>query len=173
MMFKTRFAAALIAGFAALSPALAHELKQGAIAIEHPWARATPAGARVTAGYMTLNNAGETPDRLVSVSSEIADHVSLHQSVEEAGVRKMRLVPDGLAVPAKGGATLQPGGYHVMFEGLKRPLKEGESFPATLAFEKAGAVVVNFMVEPISAAQQEAARRHDGMRDMRDMHDMH
>jgi copper(I)-binding protein len=36
--------------------------------------------------------------------------------------------------------------------GLKQPARQGESFPATLTFEKAGSVTVEFQVEAIGAA---------------------
>ena len=58
-------AAALLlsAGFAT-----AHEFKAGPLKIGHPWSRATPAGAKVGGGYLSIENTGTTADRLVSVS---------------------------------------------------------------------------------------------------------
>jgi copper(I)-binding protein len=48
-------------------------------------------------------------------------------------------------------ALLKPGGDHVMLMGLKQPLKEGESFPLILTFEKAGDVQVTVKVEKAGA----------------------
>jgi hypothetical protein len=63
------------------------------------------------------------------------------------GVMTMRPVSGGLEIPAGGKIALKPGGYHLMFIGLKRQPKQGEKFPATLTFEKAGSVTVEFAVE--------------------------
>ena len=64
---------------------------------------------------------------------------------------KMREVPDGVAIPAGGNVALAPKGSHLMLLGLKKPLKEGETFSATLNFEKAGSVPVRFVVKGIGA----------------------
>jgi copper(I)-binding protein len=125
----------------------AHEFKAGAIEVEHPWSRATPGGAKVAAGYVTLKNSGEAPDRLVSATAEIARTTEIHVMKMVDGVMQMRPVPDGVVVPAGGEVALKPGSYHLMFMDLKRPLKEGETFAGTLNFETAGSVDVTFMVE--------------------------
>jgi periplasmic copper chaperone A len=65
---------------------------------------------------------------------------------------KMRELTDGLPVPAQGSVALAPASYHLMFLDLKKPLKEGETFPATLNFEKAGTVSVTFEVRGMGAA---------------------
>ena len=63
------------------------------------------------------------------------------------GVMTMRPVSGGLEIPAGGKVALKPGGYHLMFMALKRQPKQGEKFQATLTFEKAGSVTVDFVVE--------------------------
>jgi copper(I)-binding protein len=126
---------------------LAHEFKVGDLEIEHPWSRATPAGAKVAGGYFTIVNKGSTADRLLSISSEISEKAELHEMGVKDGVLTMRPVSGGLEVPAGGKVALAPGGYHLMFVGLKRQPKQGEKFAATLTFEKAGTVNVEFAVE--------------------------
>ncbi|WP_421916242.1 copper chaperone PCu(A)C [Mesorhizobium sp.] len=126
---------------------LAHEFKVGDLEIEHPWSRATPAGAKVAGGYFTVTNKGSAPDRLVSISSDVSDKAELHQMSVKDGVMTMRPVAEGLEIPAGGKVALAPGGYHLMFIGLKRQPKQGEKFAATLTFEKAGPVTVDFAVE--------------------------
>jgi len=59
---------------------------------------------------------------------------------------------DGLAIPAGQPVTLKPGGEHIMLMGLNGPLREGQSFPLTLTFEKAGAREVTVAVEKAGAA---------------------
>ncbi|RWE42164.1 MAG: copper chaperone PCu(A)C [Mesorhizobium sp.] len=125
----------------------AHEFKVGDLEIVHPWSRATPAGAKVAGGYFTIVNKGSTPDRLLSISSDVSEKAELHQMGVKDGVMTMRPVDGGLEIPAGGKVALAPGGYHLMFIGLKRQPKQGEKFAATLTFEKAGTVSVEFAVE--------------------------
>lgn len=65
---------------------------------------------------------------------------------------RMRQVTDGIAVPARGTLELRPGSFHVMFMGLKRQLRQGEHFPVTLRFQRAGRVTVQFAVQAVGAA---------------------
>jgi periplasmic copper chaperone A len=153
-----RVAAALaVAGIAAVATpgpdAFASEFKVGAITIETPWSRATPGSAKVAVGYLTIKNSEAAPDRLVSVTADIAaGHAGIHQMSMSDGMMKMRELTDGLPIPAQGSVTLEPGSYHLMFLDLKRPLTEGETFPATLTFAKAGTVSVTFEVRGTGAA---------------------
>lgn len=135
--------------FVSAQAVFAHEFKVGDLEIGHPWSRATPPGAKVAGGYFTVTNTGSSPDRLLSISSEISTKAELHEMGVSDGVMTMRPVTGGLEIPAGGKVALAPGGYHLMFVGLKRQPKQGETFPATLTFEKAGSVTVDFAVEGI------------------------
>jgi copper(I)-binding protein len=151
---QRRFGLALLALFVTLAgprAVLAHEFKVGDLEIEHPWSRATPAGATVAGGYFTIINGGSAPDRLLSISSDVSEKAELHEMGVKDGVMTMRPVAGGLEVPAGGKVALSPGGYHLMFIGLKRQPKQGEKFAATLTFEKAGTVDVEFAVEGMGA----------------------
>ena len=46
---------------------------------------------------------------------------------------------------------LKPNGYHIMLTGLTRPLKEGETFPLTLTFAKAGSQNVAVSVQKVGS----------------------
>lgn len=133
--------------FASAHSVFAHEFKVGNLEIEHPWSRETPAGARVAGGYLVVKNSGDSPDRLISITSDISAKAELHQMAMKDGVMSMRQVDGGLEIPAGGTVALKAGGYHLMFIDLKRQPKKGETFPATLTFEKAGPVTVEFAVE--------------------------
>lgn len=144
------FAACLV--FAVSAQAGEHTVTAGALQIVHPWSRATPGGARTAAGYLSVTNTGSVPDTLVSVSADtVAAKAEVHEVTTRDGVMSMKEVPGGVAVPASGTLTLKPGAYHIMFTGLKRPLKQGETFPGSLTFEKAGKVDVEFTVEAAGA----------------------
>lgn len=138
--------AAALALFAA-QPAFAHGYKIGQIEIGHPWARMTPAGAKVGGGYLSVTNKGAEPDRLVSATAAVADRAEIHEMTVKDGVMNMRMLTDGVDIPAGDEVKLAPGGLHLMLIGLKQPLKEGDSFKGTLTFEKAGTVDVDFKVE--------------------------
>ena len=130
-------------GFAVVSNAWAQ--RAGELEIEHPWARATPPGASVGGGYVTVKNSGGAADTLLGASSPVADHVELHVMSMDNGVMRMREVKS-FDVPARGELTLKPGGNHLMFLGLKQPFKAGEKVPVKLRFEKAGEVQVQLEV---------------------------
>jgi len=139
-------AAVLLFGAAAL----AESYSAGGLQIGNPWARATPKGATIGAGYLTITNKGKDTDRLVGGSAEPAERIEVHTTVVEKGVAKMRQVS---ALEIKPGQIieLKPGGMHVMFLGLKQPLQRGKKVKGTLVFEKAGSVDVEFTVQAAGA----------------------
>ena len=145
----------LIAG-----PGIAETYKVGPIQIEQPWARATPKGATIGAGYMKITNTGTESDRLVGGSVSFAQRFEVHSMTMEQGVMKMREVKDGLEIKPGETVELKPGGYHVMFVGLKEPLKQGADLSVTLKFAKAGAVEVKYPVAAVGAGGPAAG---DGM----------
>jgi len=113
--------------------------------------RATPPGAKVAGAFMNIENQGKEADRLVAASSPVAGFVEIHEMTMDGGLMKMRAVK---GIDLKPGATveLRPGGYHVMLEDLKQPLKQGDQIPVLLTFEKAGVVEVKVHVEAMGAA---------------------
>ena len=115
------------------------------VEIEKPWTRATAPGAKMAVGYMTIRSKADAADKLLSVTSPAAARVETHVTVKDGDIVRMREVK-GYDVPAKGVLELKPGGSHLMFVDIKRPFKDGEAIPATLRFEKAGEVKVDFRV---------------------------
>jgi periplasmic copper chaperone A len=151
----------------ALRPALAQETKVGDITIEAPWSRATPKGASVGVGYLVIHNHGATPDRLVGGAADFADNLSVHEMSMDNGVMRMRELSAGLEIPANGEVRLSPKGYHVMFTGLKAPLKKGDRIKATLTFEHAGTVAVEFVVGGVGDAGPGGGKPEDSMKGMK------
>ena len=98
---------------------------------------------------MKLVNGG-APDRLLSASADVSKSVELHMMKMDGDVMQMRQV-DAIELATGKTVELKPGGYHVMFVGLKAPLKAGDSFPVKLKFEKAGEVTVEVKVEASGA----------------------
>jgi copper(I)-binding protein len=129
----------------------AEEIRAGDLVITQAWSRATPGGAKVGGGYLTIENKGTIPDRLIGGSAEVASKVQLHEMTMDDGVMKMRPVEGGLIIDPGKTVKLAPSGYHLMIMDLKSPLKQGDKVPVTLEFEKAGKVAVTLDVEGIGA----------------------
>lgn len=164
MTLKTTLVACALALMA--PAALAADYKAGAIEIDHPWARATPGGAKVGAGYLKLTNSGATADRLVGATAAAAGRVEIHEMSMDNGVMKMRPVKDGVEVKPGETVELKSGGYHLMMMDLKQPLKAGDHVKGTLTFEKAGAVDVEFAVEGVGGAPAAKPAAKPGMMKM-------
>ena len=152
------FSAGLIAGLFLASGSHAADYRAGDIQVDKPWARATVPGQQAGGGFLKLENKGAA-DRLLSASADVSQTVELHTMAMEGNVMRMRQV-DGIDLPAGKAVELKPGGYHVMFIGLKAPLKAGDSFPVKLRFEKAGELTVQMKVEAMGPG---AAGMHGGM----------
>ncbi len=138
-----------LASLSTIRPAISGDISVGSLIVENPWARATPKGAKVGAGYLSIFNIGKIDDRLVSATSDVSDRVEIHSMTMTNGIMKMRRLPDGLAIKSKKLIDLKPGGYHLMFVGLKAPLKKEQSFNVTLNFEKTGEIEVLFLTTGI------------------------
>lgn len=127
------------------------QAKQADVRVTEAWARATPPMASIAGGYLTLENTGGQPDRLLRVESDIAKAVEIHEMRNDGGIMRMRMMHDGLELPAHGRLTLAPGGYHLMLIGPKRPLVAGEHFNATVVLQRAGKLQVQFEVRGLGA----------------------
>src|SRR6185436_2643140 len=138
---KIMLIAAALTAFVSSSPAAAHD-----IAVRQAWSRATPKAAKVAGGYLSIENRGVQPDRLLSASSGAAAKVEIHQMSMQDGIMTMRPRDDGLAVPPDATVTLAPGGDHIMFVGLTAPFEEGQRVPVSLNFERAGRIEASFDV---------------------------
>jgi len=155
--------AILLAGMLAIAAgaARANDYKVGALEIDNPWSRAVPRGATVAAGYMTIKNTGSEPDRLVGGSTPVAGKFEVHEMSMDKGVMKMRPLPEGLEIKPGETVELKPSSFHIMMTGLKQTIQKGKPFKASLTFEKAGPVDVEFTVEGVGATPAPAASAHE------------
>src|SRR5437773_10021540 len=151
--------AALFARFGA--SAHAQEVKAGDLVITQAWSRATPGGAKIAGGFLTIENKGAAPDRLISGSGDIAGKVEIHEMAMNDGVMTMRPLDKGLVIEPGKTVKLAPGGYHLMLMDLKQPFKQGDKVPLTLQFEKAGKVELSLDVEGVGA---QVPHDHPGMK---------
>ncbi len=125
-----------------------------------PMAEASPNamahGGGTAAAWCTITNHGDTDDRLVSAKSKIAAATEIHEMAMKDGTMQMSPLPDGLVIPAGETVTLEPGGYHIMYIGLTRDLKAGDTYKLTLTFEQAGEIEVTVPVFMSEDAAEDA-----------------
>lgn len=129
--------------------ARAHGYKAGDIEIQHPWSRATVEVVPTGVVYMVLRNTGTSTDRLVGVSTPVAQKAELHTHIKDGELVRMRQV-EAIELVSSTSVALEPGGLHVMLIGLKQPLVKDQPFPLTLVFEEAGPVVVQVYVHAMT-----------------------
>jgi copper(I)-binding protein len=145
MQLRSILAFTAAAAFAA--GAFAQDYKIGALRIDHPYARATVPNQPSGGAYVSIENSGDTADKLIGATSPVAKTVEIHTMSMDGNVMKMREVP-GIELKPSTKTVMKPGeGYHLMLIGLKKPLQAGEKFPLTLMFEKAGKLDVSVAVE--------------------------
>ena len=125
------------------------------IAVSEAWTRATPPGAKVAAGFLTIKNNGTEPITLKSASTEIAERVEIHSMTMKDGMMEMRALTDGLKINPGESVTLKPGGLHLMFLQLKDTPKVGGSVSGTLNFKDIGNINVNYVVQKLGTKTYE------------------
>jgi len=115
----------------------------GSLQVKDAWARPGLADGNSAAFFIIDNPSAD--DTLLSVSSDVAGAVEMHQTTMEDGVMHMNQ-QENVPIP-KGKTTFEPGGLHVMLIGLKNDLTVGDSFDIILSFEAAGKQVLTVTVQ--------------------------
>lgn len=147
--------AAAAAAFGQSGPAL-----PGSIEVRQIWSRSAAQG-RVGVLYATIVDRGE-PDRLLGAETSVAEKVEMHESLSENGIMQMRPV-EALSLAPGQPIALKPGGYHMMLVGLRRALREGDTFPITFRFAGAGPVSATVHVAKAGAVSAPVGQDHDGV----------
>lgn len=139
---------ALMAALLATAPALAHDFTAGDLEIIHPHIPQPAVSAKAAGGFMAITNNGTETERLIGIETDIAMKAEVHESrVDANGVGTMTHI-DAVEIPPGETVNLEHGGYHIMLMGLTGPLTEGELHKATLIFERAGRLEIEFMIDP-------------------------
>ena len=127
----------------------AHEYAQKNITVDHPWSKPTPPLSEYGVAYFSVSNSGQKDDLLLEIKTpgEIAKSASIHDVIHDGDMMRMREVTDGKKIPAGSTIKFQPGGSHIMLEGLQKPLKLNDKFTIELVFANAGNVPVDIWVE--------------------------
>ena len=130
---------AVLSALAACSPPPAP-----AVQALDPWCRPAADAAYTAACYVTLT--ANTADRLISVTTPLAERVDIHATSLDGGVARMTMHQDGVPLPRDRAQTFRAGADHLMLIAPKRRLAEGETVPLTLTFEKAPPVTLQAAV---------------------------
>ena len=138
----------------------AHEFAQKNITVDHPWSKPTPPLSEYGVAYFNVSNSGQTDDLLLEIiiPDEIAKSASIHDVIHDGEMMRMREVTNGKKIPRGSTIKFQPGGSHIMLEGLPKPLKLDDKFTIELIFENAGNVLVEIWVED---APQQCDKHHN------------
>ena len=121
------------------------------ISITNGWTREVAPGQSMASAYVLIANRGDGADKLVGADSPVATRATLHSSSSADGIARMRPIAGGLEIPAHSTVAFKPGGNHIMLEGLKQPLKAGQTIELTLAFDKSGRRAIAVLVLPATA----------------------
>ena len=127
--------------------------------IEGAFARASSGHGKNSAAYLSIHNHSPNGDYLIDAKTNIAAMTSIHNHINDKGIMKMRAVKK-IVIPANGSIKLQPGGFHIMLMGLKKPLLEGDKFDLTLIFKKAGTVLCPVLVKKVHAMGHGKKMKH-------------
>lgn len=130
--------------------ATADDVRRGDVVIEKAWARASAGRTATGVVYLRLSNLGATPEQLIAVATPVAVEAAVHETTREHGMMSMRPVKS-VELPAKQVVLLEPGGLHIMLMHLSSPLVEGEMFPMTLTFRRAGTMAIQVEVRSVAA----------------------
>jgi periplasmic copper chaperone A len=136
----------LFAGCGAEQPRSDAEMIEGeGIHIEGTWARPASEG-RMSAAYFLITNYEDEADTLLSVQSDVARLVEIHESYESnEGMMGMREIPQ-LEIPARSTVRLEQGGLHIMLIQVTRTLADGDTFELRLNFAGHGEKTIEIPV---------------------------
>ena len=127
------------------------------IVVDGFWLRLVPPVSTVSAAFGTITS--EQDRLLVAASSSRSDVVEIHTNIAVDGAMHMRQL-DSLELPAGVPVELAPGGYHLMFIGLKSVLKQGEIVDVTLQFSSGETLVIEAPVTEGNVSMKQMKHSH-------------
>ena len=127
--------------------------------IEGAFARASSGHGKNSAAYLSIHNHSPNDDYLIDAKTNIAAMTSIHNHINDKGIMKMRAVKQ-IVIPGDGSIRLQPGGFHIMLMGLKKPLVEGDKFDLKLVFKNAGNIMCSIIVKKVHAMGHGKKMKH-------------
>jgi copper(I)-binding protein len=116
------------------------------IEVTHLYTRAMPEGATSTPTYMTIRNTGTHFDRLVGISTPLAEHIVLQRPVWSGLKMRMETVRE-IDLPPGATVILRAGNYQGTLVNVGHRLRPNVTVPIELHFERAGTIDVVSKVE--------------------------
>lgn len=124
-------------------------IKVGELKISGVFSSEMPASTHSAAAYLTIENTGNSADRLMSLDTPIGEKIMLHEtSQHDHGVEMQK--KESLVIMPESIVTFAPGHSHIMITEVKKKMAVGTSFPITLHFERAGSVEVLVPVKALA-----------------------
>ncbi len=118
---------------------------EGKLGITDAWIRAAPPGATMMAGYATLGNSGDAPITILTTQSDAFRMASLHETVIQEGVSKMRELHRLVIAPGES-VALVPGGKHLMLMQPRHEIGVGEKVEVLFLLSDGKRVETHFEV---------------------------
>ena len=147
--------------FLAAGAAWAHHdgdtFQVGDLVVSHAWTYETAEAGHASKVYLTIQNNGDTADRLLRASVDFAPTVVMQaQAIDAEGTLA---VQDLTAIRIEPGQvlTLQPGAIWLELEGVQQAFYDGAFFHMDLTFETAGAVEIDVGVNKADDHEGEPA----------------
>ena len=125
-------------------PAGAQVYAVNLIVVSKPWAPPTKPGQHSADVYMLIQNRNTQIDRLVRVTTPVAERVTFVDEEPSRGIIEMVAYIDLRALRE---TALRPGQIHIRLDGLKQPLVKGQSFPLRMEFASRAALDIQVEVE--------------------------
>jgi copper(I)-binding protein len=142
-----------------ISVLLSSLLFASSIEISDGYARTSPPTITNSAAFLKISNNTNSDIKLIGAKSSISKYTEIHAHSMEGGVMRMYQVK-GIDIEKKSSVTLMPGGYHIMFIGLKNPLKEGQKIDLELNFSNNSKIRVVLPVKRISSMGMHHNMKH-------------
>lgn len=144
-----------LAGLLAAALFSADALAAGRLVVEDAWIRTAPPAAPMRAGYAVLRNAGDAPLTVSGARSDAFASVSIHATLTEDGVARMRELPAVTLAPGES-VTLEPGGKHLMLMQPKAELGPGAKAELHFEMQDGSSTAAEFVVREAGAAGDHA-----------------
>ena len=128
------------------------------------WAKAVDDG--MSAAFGMVKNPTSSPIQIIGAASPYATAVQLHEVVMQDGSMVMQQKAGGFTVPANGMLQLKPGGNHLMFMGITKPITPGMMIPIKLITSDGGILRTSVMAKVFAGANEDY---DGGMSDMAGM----
>ena len=123
------------------------------LTISDGWAKAADSG--MSAAFGMIKNPTDKPIRVVAAMSPDGTVLQLHEVVDKSGSMVMQQKAGGFVIPAKGMVELKPGGNHIMFMKVTKPITAGALVPLTLITSEGGLMKTKLLGKVFMGANED------------------